>query len=81
MPGSDFTLCAGSAVNILAKMRTPSDRSGFKESGISTSGKGGFRSGSRYCARESWPLNTLRVLESISGTQQTKTAVLSGDLR
>lgn len=70
MPGNDFTLCAGSADNILAKMRTPSPRSGFSESGISTSGSIGFWSGSRYCAREPGPLNTFMELESISDTER-----------
>lgn len=72
MPGNDFTLCAGSAVNILAKMRTPSPRSGFNESGISTSGRRGFWSGSRYWAREPGPLNTFMELESISGTERKR---------
>lgn len=72
MPGNDFTLCAGSAVNILAKMRTPSLRSGFNESGISTSGRRGFWSGSRYWAREPVPLNTFMGLESISDTERKR---------
>ena len=59
-PGNDLTFCAGNAVSILANTRTPSFLSGFRASGSSTRGRGGFSSGWKYRCRASGPLNTFR---------------------
>jgi len=46
VPGIDLTLFAGKQLIIFAYIRTPSSRNGFNLSGISTSGTGGWKSGS-----------------------------------
>lgn len=62
-----LTLFAGCIVIILAYIRTPSPEYGFRWGGSSTSGSGGWQSGSKYFFSESGPKYTLRSFELTIG--------------